>query len=64
MVVTSQTLVSEHEEQIGKAVVHAAFTVHKALGPGLLESVYELCFCHELEKSGRGLQRQISVPVT
>lgn len=35
---------------IGKKIVDAAYTIHKNLGPGLLEKVYEICFCHELEK--------------
>jgi GxxExxY protein len=37
---------------VGKAVVNAAYTVHKALGPGLLEKVYEVCFCHVLSRNG------------
>ena len=59
---TNLTL-SEREEAIGKAIVHAAYTVHRALGPGLLESVYEPCFCHELDKAGLTAQRQIKVPI-
>jgi GxxExxY protein len=54
---------SEREEVIGKEVVQAAYTVHRALGPGLLESVYEPCFCHELDKQGLAFQRQIKVPI-
>jgi GxxExxY protein len=54
---------SNHEEELGKAVVHAAYVVHKTLGPGLLESVYEPCFCHELEKAGYAFQRQVKVPI-
>jgi hypothetical protein len=42
--------VSYEEEAIGKAIVNAAFIVHKELGPGLLEKVYEACFCHVLTK--------------
>lgn len=41
---------SNKEELIGKQLVNIAFTIHKTLGPGLLESVYEKCFCHELRK--------------
>jgi len=54
---------SEKEEQIGKAVLEAAYTVHRALGPGLLENVYEVCFCHELRKRGLTYQRQVIVPI-
>lgn len=41
---------SNKEELIGKQLVNIAFTIHKTLGPKLLESVYEKCFCHELRK--------------
>lgn len=47
------------EESIGKAIVNAAFKVHKELGPGLLEKVYEICLAHELRKSGLLVARQI-----
>ena len=40
----------EFQEYIGKQVVDIAFQLHKTLGPGLLESVYEKCFCYELAK--------------
>ena len=54
---------SIRENQIAKAVVHAALTVHKALGPGLLESVYEICLAHELAKMGHRVARQVGLPV-
>lgn len=38
------------QEMIGKQIVDIAFHLHKALGPGLLEKIYEACFCYELEK--------------
>lgn len=50
-------------ETIGKKIVDAAYSVHKNLGPGLLEKVYEICFCHELKKRGLTYQRQINIPV-
>ena len=50
-------------DAIGKQIVDAAYTVHKKLGPGLLEKVYEICFCHELSKRGLSYQRQIDVPI-
>jgi GxxExxY protein len=40
----------ESTEVLAKEVVDAAYKVHTALGPGLLESVYEKCFCYELSK--------------
>ncbi len=44
-------------------VVDAAMHVHSVLGPGLLESVYETCLSHELNKRGLLVQTQISLPV-
>ncbi len=55
--------IAEEDERIGKAIVEAAFAVHKNLGPGLLESVYEACFCHELKKRGFQPERQKPVPL-
>jgi GxxExxY protein len=54
---------SAEEESIGKAVVNAAYEVHKSLGPGLLEKVYEVCFCHVLDKNGYNVKRQIDIPI-
>jgi GxxExxY protein len=54
---------SEEEEAIGKAIVNAAYIVHKELGPGLLEKVYEVCFCHVLSRNGYNVQRQLIVPI-
>ena len=54
---------SEKEEYIARQIVDAAYTVHKKLGPGLLEKVYEVCFCHELSKRGLQYQRQIEFPI-
>ncbi len=50
-------------EKIAKIIVDSAFAVHKTLGPGLLENVYEPCFCHELGKRGATFQRQVAVPI-
>ena len=57
-------LLSKREESIAGKIVDAAFTVHKLLGPGLLERVYEVCFCHELSKRKLKLQRQVDLPIT
>jgi GxxExxY protein len=54
---------SQLEEEIGKAIVNAAFKVHKELGPGLLEKVYEVCVAHELRKAGYDAKRQIDIPI-
>jgi GxxExxY protein len=54
----------ERIEQIGKGIVDAAYIVHKNLGPGLLEKVYEVCFCHELTKKGLNSQRQVDIPIS
>jgi GxxExxY protein len=55
--------ISDEEERIAKAIVAAAYAVHSALGPGLLENVYEVCFCHELSKRGLSLRRQVVLPI-
>jgi GxxExxY protein len=54
---------SEREDKIAKVIVNSAFIVHKALGPGLLESIYEVCFCHELTKQGLSVRRQVVLPI-
>ncbi|MBI1775625.1 MAG: GxxExxY protein [Proteobacteria bacterium] len=51
------------ENRIGETVLGCALTVHKALGPGLLESAYEACLAHEFGKAGLGFKRQIALPV-
>ena len=53
----------EGEEEVGRAVVNAAYNVHKHLGPGLLERVYETCVTHELRKSGFYVAQQIEIPI-
>ena len=55
--------ISDEEEHIAKMIVGSAYAVHKALGPGLLENVYEVCFCHELTKCGLSFLRQVVVPI-
>jgi len=50
-------------EALTEQIIGAAIEVHKALGPGLLESVYEECLCHELHLRGIRFQRQVIVPV-
>lgn len=50
-------------EEVTEAVIGAAIEVHRALGPGLLESAYEECLCHELHLRGIDFQRQVALPV-
>jgi GxxExxY protein len=57
------TPIPQELEIIGKHIVDSAYTVHKALGPGLLEKVYEACFCHELLKRDVAYSRQIEIPI-
>ena len=52
-----------NENGIGDIVVTTAITIHKDLGPGLLESVYETILAKELEKSGLSVKRQVTVPI-
>jgi GxxExxY protein len=52
-----------YEESLAKIIVNCAFLVHNNLGPGLLEAVYEHCFCHELKKKHIKYARQVSVPL-
>ena len=54
---------TNEEERIAEGIVKSAFTVHKELGPGLLESIYEVCFCHELGKRHLSFKRQVLVPI-
>ena len=50
-------------EETGKKIENAAYIVHKALGPGLLEKIYEVCLCHELRKAGLFPERQIDFQI-
>ena len=54
---------SQVDERIAKLIVDSAFAVHKTLGAGLLESVYETCLCHEMEKRSLVYKRQVVVPL-
>ena len=51
------------ENEIAKMVVDAAFHVHKKLGPGLLESVYEVVLAHALKERGLKVERQVAVAI-
>ncbi len=51
------------ENEISKIIFNCALKVHKALGPGLLESSYEECMYYELNKSGLHVQKQKTLPL-
>ena len=51
------------ENEIAKIVVDAAFQIHKGMGPGLLESVYEIVLAHVLKKRGLKVERQVPIPI-
>ena len=51
------------ENEIGKQVVDAAIAVHRELGPGLMETVYEVVLGHELKQRGLQIERQVRVPI-
>jgi len=55
--------ISDELNALGKEIVDAAFKVHRGLGPGLLERIYEVCLCHELLKKGIESARQIGIPI-
>ena len=52
-----------NEEHIGHKLIGAALKVHSVVGPGLLESAYEVCLLHELERQGLAARRQVSIPL-
>lgn len=56
-------LTKEYLNQLSFSVIGAAIEVHKTIGPGLLESVYHTCFCHELKERGFNVKEELAVPV-
>ena len=55
--------IPEKTDTIAEQIVDASFRVHKTLGPGLLENIYEVCLVHELRKRDLNVERQVSLPV-
>jgi len=53
----------EKANKLSREIIGAAIEVHKALGPGLLESAYERCLCHELKLKSIPFERQIELPI-
>lgn len=54
---------SQKEETLIKEIVDCAYKVHVKLGPGLLEKIYEVCFCHELKKKSIRFESQVRVRI-
>ena len=54
----------EQRDPRTSAIIGAAIEVHRHLGPGLLESAYEECLCHELHLCGLAFERQVELPVS
>ncbi|MBI5055256.1 MAG: GxxExxY protein [Nitrospirae bacterium] len=52
-----------YNEELTDGIIASAIEVHRNLGPGLLESAYEECFCHELHLKGISFERQKPLPV-
>ncbi len=55
--------VTKELEKIGEQIVDSAYNVHKQLGPGLLEKIYETCFCYELNKRNLNYERQKNIHI-
>jgi GxxExxY protein len=51
------------ENELSQKIIGLAIKVHRKLGPGLFESTYEECLCHELEKAGLKVERQRPLPL-
>jgi len=58
-----QNQLTERQNQIGRELYDIAFKLHRFLGPELLESVYEKCFCYELASRNINFSRQVLVPI-
>ena len=52
-----------HENEVARIIVDVAYQIHRKLGPGLLESLYEAVMIHELRKCGLHVESQVAVPV-
>jgi GxxExxY protein len=59
----SQKQTEMTENEIGKIIVDCAVHLHKELGPGLLETVYEVILAHMLQKAGLRAERQVPIPI-
>lgn len=57
-------IIPKRTDDVAKEIVDSALKVHRELGPGLLESVYEVCLARELTKRGLNVRRQVNFPIT
>lgn len=64
MMITRRRGDAEDVNQVTGAAINVAMEIHKSLGPGLLESVYEVIWARKLERLGYQVQRQVVIPVT
>ena len=58
-----ETLEQQRVNQITEKIIGCAISVHRVLGPGLLESAYEECLCYELSQANLKFERQVALPV-
>lgn len=56
-------MLEKERNNLSKIILDASIEVHRELGPGLLESVYEICLCKELVGRGLAIERQVALPV-
>jgi GxxExxY protein len=52
-----------HDPSLTRQIIGLAMRVHSALGPGLIESIYERCLCREFDRNGLSFARQVDLPV-
>ncbi len=57
-------LPTDAEQPLTREIIAAAMEIHRSLGPGLLESVYQACLCHELELRKLPFRQQVDIPIT
>lgn len=58
----SNYVLTEYEDYLCKEIADCVYKIHKELGPGLLEKIYEACLCHELRKRNIPFRRQARLP--
>jgi GxxExxY protein len=57
-------MIDDEDDPVTRAVIGAAIEVHRILGPGLLESIYHRCLCHELKLRGIEHESLVKLPIT